>query len=74
MMDVTSELVGRLLRQVLACQRGMREDIREVKVRLGRLETDVARLRLTRAEQTTGFDRFSDRVERIERRLEIGNA
>jgi uncharacterized coiled-coil protein SlyX len=50
------------------------EDIREIKTRLGRLESNVASLHVFLAEQSVRLDRFSDRLERVERRLEIADA
>lgn len=74
MAEPTLDLVQALIQRVLDNQREMREDIREVKSRLGRIETDVAQLHVALAEQSLRFDRFGDRVERIERRLDIGDA
>ena len=50
-----------------------REDIREIKTRLGRLESEVANLHGFLAEQSIRLDRFGDRLERVERRLEIAD-
>jgi hypothetical protein len=60
-----------MVQRVLDQQKDMREDVREIKTRLGRLETDVAQLHVYLAEQSNRLDRFSDRSERIERRLGI---
>ena len=63
-----------MIQTVLDSQLEMREDIREIKTRLGRLESDVASLHVFLAEQSVRLDRFGDRLERVERRLEIADA
>ena len=65
------DLLMQMVQQVLDSQRDVREDVRENKTRLGRLETDVAQLHVFLAEQSTRLDRFSDSMERVERRLDI---
>lgn len=42
-----------------------------MKTRLGRLESEVASLPMFLAEQPVHLDRFSDRLERVERWLEL---
>jgi hypothetical protein len=71
MPETTLELLMLMVQKVLDSQRETREDVREIKTRLGRLETDVANLHVFLAEQSTRFDRFGDRLERVERRLEF---
>jgi hypothetical protein len=51
-----------------------REDEREIKSRVGTLERDVAQIHVKIAEQSLRIDRFTDRVERIERRLDLAEA
>jgi predicted nucleic acid-binding Zn-ribbon protein len=46
---------------------GMRDDIREVKQRLGNLENQYASI-------STRTDRMDGRIERIERRLDLTDA
>jgi hypothetical protein len=60
-----------MVQKVLDGQKDLREDMREVKIRIGRLGTDVAQLHPYMAEQSTRLDRINDRLERVERRLEI---
>jgi len=69
--EVGMDLLMQMVQKVLDGQKDIREDVREIKTRLGRLETDVAQLHVYRAEQSTRLDRLSDRLERVERRLEI---
>ncbi|BCX81411.1 hypothetical protein MIT9_P0989 [Methylomarinovum caldicuralii] len=71
MAEANLELLMQMVQKVLDNQREMREDIREIKSRLGRLESDVASLHGFLAEQSIRMDRFGDRLERVERRLEL---
>jgi hypothetical protein len=71
MPDPSLELSMQMVQKVLDNQRDVRDDVREIKARLGRLETDVAQLHVFLAEQSTRLDRFSDIMECVERRLEI---
>ena len=64
------ELLTQLMQKVWDSQRETREDIREIKARLGRLEADIANNHGFLAEQSVLLDRFSDRLERVESRLE----
>lgn len=67
------ELLMQMVQRVLDAQRETREDVREIKTRLGRLESDVASLHVFLAEIPVRMDRFGDRLERVERRLEIAD-
>lgn len=71
MPELPLELIQHMLQRVLDAQGGMREDMHEVKTRLGRLEADVAQLHVALAEQSTRMDRFDARMQRIEKRLEL---
>ena len=48
-----------------------REDVREIKNRVGSLEREVAQVHVKLAEQSGRIDRLVERVERIERRLNL---
>jgi len=74
MPEPSSDLLMPMVQRVLDAQRESREDIREIKTRLGRLASDVASLHVFLAEQSVRLDRFSDRFERVERRLDIVDA
>ena len=59
---------------------GMRDDIREIKQRLsnvesgiGSLKRDTADLYTENAAQHLRYDRLADRIEKIEKRLELTN-
>jgi hypothetical protein len=69
--DVTLEMLGMQLQQVQESQRRdgakldrLLDDMREVKGRLGILESQYASL-------SNPLDRIDERVERIERRLDL---
>ncbi len=55
--------VLQMVQKVLDSQGEMREDIREIKSRLGRLQSDVAGLHSFLAEQPIRMDRVERRVE-----------
>jgi predicted nuclease with TOPRIM domain len=67
MSDEPESLILRSLRRIEAGLDGLREDMREVKTRVGLLEQQVALL-------STRVDRLELRLERIERRLDLVEA
>lgn len=76
--DNVENLILEHLRAIRTDISVIREDVREVKQRLTSLELsvsglkrDYAQLYGDLAEQHTRYDRLVDRVERIERRLDI---
>lgn len=78
MTDHAESLVLEQLRLIRADQVAARDDIREVKNRLATLEggqgtilQHMGHLASSIAQQHISVDRLSDRVERIERRLEL---
>ena len=77
-----TESVENLVLEHLRAMRGdmalIRDDIREIKMRLGNLENvvsgikrDIADLYGETAAHHLRYDRLTDRIERIERRLDI---
>lgn len=73
MPDPSLDQLMQMVQRVLDSQRETREDVREIKNRIGRLESEVANLHRFLAEQSIRLDRFGDRLECVERRLEIAN-
>jgi septal ring factor EnvC (AmiA/AmiB activator) len=78
MADNVENLVLEHLRVIRADIAGIRDDAREIKQRLTSLEAGVAALRRDNAnlygdvsEQHARYDRLADRIERLERRLDI---
>lgn len=59
------------LRQLRTGQDAIREDMREVKSRLGHLEEQTASMHVLYASLSGRIDRLDQRIERIERRLEL---
>ena len=57
------------LRHIRAGQDAMREDIREIKIRLSNLETAMGLLRVGIAQVHVRIGEISSRIERIETRL-----
>jgi hypothetical protein len=53
------DLLMQMVQKVLDLQRESREDMREIKTRLGRLESDVASLHVFLAEQSVRLDRLA---------------
>ncbi|HEX7324494.1 MAG TPA: hypothetical protein VF292_03955 [Rhodanobacteraceae bacterium] len=49
----------------------MHQDIRDLVARVGNVETGLAQVHHVVAEQSIRIDRLTDRVERIERRLDL---
>jgi len=67
------DLLMWMVQAVHDAQRKVRVNIREIKTRLVRLESDFAGLSVFLAEQSVRVDRFSDRLERVERHLVIAH-
>ena len=66
-MTETESIVLEHLRHISGAVDGLRDDMREVKGRLGILESQYANL-------SNRMDRLDGRIERIERRLELTEA
>ncbi|MDN5870992.1 MAG: hypothetical protein L0H73_09795 [Nitrococcus sp.] len=80
MTDKVENLILEHLRAIRADIATVKNDTREIKQRLTSLETnsagqrrDTAQLYGDIADQHARYDRLTERVERIERRLEIQN-
>lgn len=70
-MTEAESLVLEHLPHIRSAVDGLRDDMREVKQRVGSLETEVAQLTVRLAEMSNRVDRLSDRIERVERRLDL---
>jgi hypothetical protein len=55
MREPSLELMMEMVQKVLDSERETREDVREIKIRLGRLETDVAQIHVFLAENATAI-------------------
>lgn len=82
-MSVTNSVENLVLEHLKAIRTDMastKDSLKEITTRLGRLEVSVASLRRDNAhmdeaaaESGVRFDRLVERVERIEKRLELGS-
>jgi hypothetical protein len=70
----TDNVVLEHLRHIRGAVDGLRDDMREVKSRLGLLESPYGNLSTLHARLSICLDRIDARVERIERRLEWADA
>ena len=73
-MAETDNVVLEHLRHIRGAIDGLREDMREVKQRLGILENQYANLEIQYASVSSRLDRMDGRIERIERRLDLTDA
>jgi len=73
-MAETDSIVLEHLRHIRGAIDGLREDMREVKQRLGILENQYANLEIQYASVSSRLDRMDGRIERIERRLNLTDA
>lgn len=71
MADVTLEMVLELQRRALDELREVRATLREHTQRLARIEAGAAHAHVAQVEESARIDRLAERIERIERRLEI---
>lgn len=71
MADEPDSLTLRYLRSIDTKVDALQGDMREVKTRIGRLETGMADLQVQLAEHSVRFDRISARLDRIEKRLDL---
>jgi len=74
MAESTDNLVLEHLRHIRGAVDALREDMRDLKTRVGRLEINVAQIQVALAEHSVRFDRLDARVEPIERRLDLAEA
>jgi predicted nuclease with TOPRIM domain len=70
MVDI-EDLILENLRHVRTAVDGLRDDMREVKIRLGHLEEQVGSLYAQYASLSRRIDRLDERMEKVERQLEL---
>ena len=73
MNDTTENLVIEILRKLQGEMSIMREDIRDIKVRLSSIEARLAHAHADYATQSVRIDRLEDRLSRIEHRLDLND-
>lgn len=81
MPEDTANLVLEILKRMQTDQADMREHLRQMNMRMGHMETMLARLGRDNSstysemiDDRHAVDALRDRIARIERRLEIGDA
>ena len=74
MAEPENNVVLEHLRHIRRMADETREDVREIKVRVGSFEREVAQIHVKIVEQSERIDRLTDRADRIERRLYLARA
>ena len=74
MVDEPDDLVLRYLRQIDQKIDNVAEEVKESKVRVGRVETSLAQVQVHLAEHSVRMDKIDSRLDRIERRLTLADA
>lgn len=67
----TESLMLEILKRLQADMSELKQDMRDTKIRVGLVEGHVASLLVAQHHTNERLDRLSDRVERIERRLDL---
>jgi tetrahydromethanopterin S-methyltransferase subunit G len=71
MTEETTNLVLEHLRHIRSRVDGLTDDMRQVILRLGAVERHVAGLHISDVGQNSEIDQIKDRLQRVERRLEL---
>jgi hypothetical protein len=71
MAETDLTLVLEILRRVQEEVRDIKNEVREHTRRFGRIERQLAGIVVTEADESTRMDQLTERVERLERRLEL---
>lgn len=74
MAEAPDNLILHYLRRIDEKVDAVHQDNRDLKVRLGRLETNLAQLHVAIAEHSNRFDHVDNRLDRIERRLNLAES
>jgi hypothetical protein len=78
MVEVTLEMLGQMVQRVLDSQREISADLRELKSRMTDVERQLGRNSATETEHYASvmgrIDRFEERIDRVERRLNLEDA
>jgi tetrahydromethanopterin S-methyltransferase subunit G len=73
MTEETTNLVLEHLRHIRSRVDGLSDDMRQVVLRLGSIERHIAGLHVSDVGQNAELDRVKERLDRIERRLELAD-
>ena len=71
MADETDSLILQHLHAIRTGQDELRQDVRDLFLRMGNVENELANVHVRVAEQSGRIDRLGGRIERIERRLDL---
>ena len=71
MADETNNLVLEHLRHIRARVDGLTDDMRQVILRLGSVERHLGGVHISDVNQNAEIDRIKERLDRVERRLEL---
>ncbi len=71
MADETNNLVLEHLRHIRARVDGLTDDMRQVILRLGSVERHLGGVHISDVSQNAEIDRIKERLDRVERRLEL---
>jgi hypothetical protein len=71
MSEETTNLVLEHLRHIRSRVDGLADDMRQVILRLGAQDRHLVGLQISEVGQNTEIDRIKERLQRIERRLEL---
>lgn len=74
MVHEPDSLVLRDLRQIDQKIDNVADELKELKVRVGRVETSLAQVQVHLAEHSVRMDKIDNRLDRIERRLTLADA
>ena len=74
MVDEPDDLVLRYLRQIDQKIDNVADELKELKVRVGRVGTSLAQVQVHLAEHSVRMDKIDNRLDRIERRLILADA
>jgi predicted nucleic acid-binding Zn-ribbon protein len=69
--EVTNEPIFELLKSIQATLVRHSDDLRELKTRMGILESQIGTLSVQYASLSNRIDRMEERLDRIERRLDL---
>jgi hypothetical protein len=71
MADEPDNIVLRFLRQIDQKVDTLAADVKDLKIRAGRIESGLAQVHVHLAEHSVRMDRIEDRLDRIEKRLSL---
>jgi tetrahydromethanopterin S-methyltransferase subunit G len=74
MSEETANVVLEHLRHIRSRVDGLTDDMRQVILRLGSMERHIAGLHISDVSQNAELDRLKNRLDQVERRLELNDS